>query len=317
MNELVSVIVPLYNSEKFIGSCIEHLLKQTYENIEIILINDGSYDSSEHICKQYNANDARIKYKKQNNKGQGAARNAGLELAEGEYVIFCDSDDYIPENGIEVLMMHKDEADLIVGGLEKIEHKKLIYHLPIPQIVTDPKAIARSLIEQMYCLNTPVNKLYRKSIIRDQHISFNNFKYGQDTCFVYEYIKHVKSICFIAEIIYHVNVVPGSMSLRRVINPWEYMRHIYELGVAIVPTGDDKSDYCLFLRSIKTALLLELRNGRESFYASVGEINKYINDNAIKYQKYYGIYNSIIYCLIKYNRRLALYIILWIRNSFL
>ena len=317
MNELVSVIVPLYNSEEYIGNCIEHLLKQTYENIEIILIDDGSDDSSEYICGQYKKNDERIKYKKQKNEGQGSARNTGLDMAEGEYVVFCDSDDYILESGIEELMIHKNEADLVVGGLEKIEHKKLVYHLPHPQIVKDANSIARSLIDQMYCLNTPVNKLYRKNIIKEQRIRFNDFKYGQDTCFVYEYIKHVKSICFINEIVYHVNVVPGSMSIRKVVNPWKYMRHIYELGVTIVPSGDDKSGFCLLLRSIKTTLLLELRNGREAFYTSISDINKYLYDNAIKYKKYYGIYNSIIYNLIRRNRRLALYIIIWIRRILL
>lgn len=95
MDELVSVIVPIYNATAYLADCIDHLISQTYKNIEIILVNDGSKDNSGEICKQYTIRDSRIKYLEQENSGVGAARNAGLKIATGQYVMFCDSDDYI------------------------------------------------------------------------------------------------------------------------------------------------------------------------------------------------------------------------------
>ncbi len=317
MKELVSVIVPIYNAETCIENCIEHLLKQSYVDIEIILVDDGSSDNTGIICKKYEKQESRIRYIKQDNKGQGGARNTGLELSSGEYVVFCDSDDYLLYSGVESLMVHKNEAELIVGGLEKVEHKRLVMHLPHQQIVRDEESIAGSLIDQMYCLNTPVNKLFRNSIIKKHNIRFNDFKYGQDTCFVYEYISVINSISFIPDIIYHVNVTQGSMSLRKVLNPWNYMQHIYELGTEIIPDKDDKNNYCLLLRVIKTTLLLELRNGKTSFLASIDCVNEYLHDNNILFKKNYGWYNTVVYELLKRNRKIALYIVMRLRNCLL
>lgn len=100
----VSVIVPIYNSGKYLPSCIESITNQTYQNIEILLIDDGSKDNSLEICKDYARRDNRIKVLHQENQGVSAARNAGIELAEGTYLTFVDSDDELLENGISLLV---------------------------------------------------------------------------------------------------------------------------------------------------------------------------------------------------------------------
>lgn len=317
MNDLVSVIVPMYNVDNYIGDCIEHLIRQTYKNIEIILVNDGSTDKSGDICRKYAELDSRIKYIEQENKGGGAARNTGLEMAAGKYITFCDSDDYILFGGIETLLNYRNEARLIIGGIEKIKHKKLVLYSPFPEVNRGKKQLAKSLINQMYFINPPINKLYQNSIIQKHHIRFNDFKYGEDTCFVYEYLKYVDSICFIPDIIYHVNVVPGSMSLRKVKDSWKYMKHIYELGMELIPPEDERDRYCLLLRAIKTSLLLELRNGKESFYKCMDSINKYIDDTRIKFTDEYDIYNKIIYGLLRKERRLLLHTVVKARAYFL
>lgn len=118
-SELVSVIVPIYNVEKYLSRCIASLLEQTYKNLEIILINDGSTDNSGFICKQYLEQDDRIVYIEQLNKGLSGARNTGIDVAKGEYLLFLDSDDFIDLNFIEVLyenlILH--DADFSVGGI--------------------------------------------------------------------------------------------------------------------------------------------------------------------------------------------------------
>ena len=101
MNELVSIVVPIYNVEKYLSKCIDSLISQTYKNLEIILVNDGSTDQSGEIAQQYAKQDSRIRYIVQKNKGLGGARNTGLEYAKGNYILFIDSDDYIRNNMVE------------------------------------------------------------------------------------------------------------------------------------------------------------------------------------------------------------------------
>lgn len=104
MNNLISIIVPVYNAEAYLEKCVESLINQTYRNIEIILINDGSNDSSERICLKFANEDKRVKYFKQSNSGAAAARNKGLDNASGNYIGFVDSDDFVDEDMFEVLL---------------------------------------------------------------------------------------------------------------------------------------------------------------------------------------------------------------------
>ena len=104
MKELISIIVPIYNVEKYIHKCIESIINQTYKNLEIILVDDGSPDNCGNICEEYAKNDSRIKVIHKENNGLSSARNAGLEICKGDYIGFVDSDDYIELNMYEVLI---------------------------------------------------------------------------------------------------------------------------------------------------------------------------------------------------------------------
>lgn len=125
MNDLlVSIIIPVYNSEKYLRQCIDSCLKQTYENIEIILIDDGSIDSSLRICQEYANKDNRVKVMHQNNSGVSSARNKGLQKASGEYVFFLDSDDEICQNSIEFLVsdIKKYKADIVSAVYSTVDY---------------------------------------------------------------------------------------------------------------------------------------------------------------------------------------------------
>ena len=115
---MISIIIPVYNTEKYVNKCIESLLGQTYQNFEIIIIDDGSSDSSPALCDAFAAEYPKIRVIHQKNKGLSAARNRGLELAQGEYVFFLDSDDYLNENALQNLVnvQQKYQADLVIGG---------------------------------------------------------------------------------------------------------------------------------------------------------------------------------------------------------
>lgn len=114
-NKKISIIVPLYNAEKYIEQTIEDLIAQTYQNIEIIMINDGSVDKSEDIVRKYAREDDRIKVISIENQGPSKARNVGLNLATGDYIRFVDADDRIPRDSIEQLMQpYLDDSELVL-----------------------------------------------------------------------------------------------------------------------------------------------------------------------------------------------------------
>ena len=113
---LVSIIVPVYNCEAYIRRCIESILRQTYRNVEVILINDGSTDQSENICREYQKQDKRIRLYNQENQGVSVSRNYGLSVAEGEFIQFVDGDDSILDNMTQELVkcIQEQETDMVV-----------------------------------------------------------------------------------------------------------------------------------------------------------------------------------------------------------
>lgn len=114
---LISVIVPVYNSEKYLKNCIDSVFSQTYQNWELVLVDDGSSDASGEICDYYSRSDKRVKVIHQNNAGVSAARNTGIETACGQYIMFIDSDDSITEDCIEILYTYltNNQADIAAG----------------------------------------------------------------------------------------------------------------------------------------------------------------------------------------------------------
>ena len=131
MDKLISIVIPVYNVEKYIKECIESVINQTYKNLEIILVNDGSTDLSRTICEEYEKKDNRIKIIDKENGGLADARNKGLEYINGELVTFIDSDDYIKEDMIETLLNNliKENADVSICGYYLAYNKKNDYKL--------------------------------------------------------------------------------------------------------------------------------------------------------------------------------------------
>ena len=118
---MISIIIPLYNAENTIQNCIDSVLQQTYHNIEVILVNDGATDNSQHICEECAQNDNRIKIIQQKNSGVSSARNNGMEYATGEYIMFLDSDDTLAPNACELLyntIIEKNADCIICGTIE-------------------------------------------------------------------------------------------------------------------------------------------------------------------------------------------------------
>lgn len=128
MNELVSIIVPVYNVEKYICECLNSIIEQTHKIIEIILVDDGSTDNSGKICDEYAKKDSRIRVIHKENGGQGSARNTGLKMAVGKYVLFIDSDDWVEENYVELLLRYKTKDNITCCGYKAVYDEKVEMH---------------------------------------------------------------------------------------------------------------------------------------------------------------------------------------------
>lgn len=161
---LISVIIPIYNSAPYLERCINSILNQTFKDFELILVNDGSTDNSGLICNEYASFDKRIQVFHKINGGAGAARKFGVKQAKGKWIMFCDSDDVLPERSIEFLYKHHEKADIIVGTLEITanNNSKRIFRHKIEGILSSENYINALLLNHTSI--GPVSKLFKKSL---------------------------------------------------------------------------------------------------------------------------------------------------------
>lgn len=171
-SEKVSVIVPIYNVEKYLRKCIDSIIAQTYENIEVILVDDGSTDSCGVICDECAKEDSRIVVIHKKNAGVSAARNTGMAQCTGEYIFFVDSDDYLPMDSIEKLYdsLCVYEADISIGieeyfcyKDEKELHWKRPFRNPTESFCMDQETALRELLKQDQFANSAWGKLYKRA----------------------------------------------------------------------------------------------------------------------------------------------------------
>lgn len=197
---MISVIIPVYKVEKYIKNCIDSVINQTYKEIEIILVDDGSPDECGAICDEYARKDGRIIVIHKTNGGLSDARNAGLDIAKGEYIIFVDSDDFIASDMIEVMMgiENKTNADIIeINSImcdEKDEYKDVIFsqrnNLDYVEIINDDKMI--SLLSRDGMKTTSWGKLYNYSLFEE--ISFPYGKLHEDVFTTYKLVHKANKI---------------------------------------------------------------------------------------------------------------------------
>ena len=204
-DEKISIIIPVYNVENYLEECLNSVVNQTYTNIEIIIVNDGSTDNSKKICKDFERKDKRIIFIDDSNHGVSHARNIGLNKATGNYIAFVDSDDLIDKKMIEILFENaiKYNADItacdyiIFNKNSKFSHNKLsdIY------VLTEKKEMYSKLFSKQYYGGYLWNKLIKRECLYNNnnlHIKFNEkIKIEEDTLFIANAIKNAKKIVYI------------------------------------------------------------------------------------------------------------------------
>lgn len=210
---LISVIVPVYNVEVYIEKCLNSLLCQTYQNIEIILVNDGSTDKSDQICKQFADRDERIKLIYQLNQGLSAARNTGIYNAKGDYLMFVDSDDWVAENILEVLYVDisLNNLKLSMVDFQKVLINSDINHLATVEnsqaVIKKEEAIQRMLLGEWW---SACMKLYQKSIF--ENIRFPVGRNNEDYAIMIHVFEQCDYVSFNTSKLYYYLTRPNSIT---------------------------------------------------------------------------------------------------------
>ena len=218
---LISIVLPIYNIEKYLTDCIESVINQTYKNIEIILVDDGSEDNCATICDNYANKDKRIKVIHKENGGLSDARNAGLKIATGEYITFIDSDDIIDKQYIENLfeILVENNADIAICNYKEIEEKNNYKQLPKnykPKNEIDIFDNIESL-KQMYTSHkhgmvfVAWAKLYKKELFIKNNIKYPEGKIHEDTYTTYKLLYYAKKVVFTEKELYFYRLRKGSI----------------------------------------------------------------------------------------------------------
>lgn len=205
MKVSVTLIIPLFNAELYIGTCLDSIQNQSYRDFEVLIIDDGSIDSSADIVKDYVEKDGRIKYYFQENQGAAAARNKGLTLANGEHIFFVDADDWLETNFLESFSPYFYAYDFAICGY--LDHSRYARSLEIHDFDLI-KGEKLTLGEEFFqgTAGVPWGKMYKRSILEDNNLLFNsNFLMSEDLDFNLRYIQFIGSFKIINAYLYNYN----------------------------------------------------------------------------------------------------------------
>lgn len=211
MKDKVSIIIPNYNAGIYISRCIESVMNQSYKNIEVIIIDDGSTDNSWDIINKYKNKYPQIIIKYQDNMNASIARNKGIDLASGKYVLFLDSDDELCNDAIKFLVsaIEENKSDLVVGNFISIDSKGNFIR---KEIITDKSINRTNPMKYAGMVPNPSNKLFKLDIIKNNRIYFGNVRIGQDLNFFLKYLVFCNHISLIDYDIYMWRKVEFSIS---------------------------------------------------------------------------------------------------------
>lgn len=304
---IVSIIIPIYNSEKYLNRCLSSITEQTYSNIEIVLIDDGSTDDSLSICLDWKNKDDRILVFSKENGGQGSARNYGIKVSSGEYIVFVDSDDYIHPQMIEVLIhvAINHVVDIVQCSYQEVDEGVSVIDFDDIKLSEVHCVIDNDRKSRYLCWYTediiPVNKLIRKELLAD--LSFPLGMYYEDKHLMFRLRYYADTIATIDNKLYYYVQTSGS-TMRQ---DWNDKRFTSSFRII-----NDLADFCLehdLTENYKAELSGDLRKLLSLYYHAssdkifykyqdevVTTLYKYLPD--LKKNKYVkGKYKIIVFCL--------------------
>ncbi len=320
----VSVIIPAYNSEKFLAKCIDSILNQTYSDFELLLINDGSTDTTANICENYLEKDSRVKVYHQQNSGPSTARNTGLKYAQGKWIVFVDSDDYLDNDYLESLFLNECKVDLAIGGYKKNLKNKITSCMP-PQedfLKTNEVATFFFELEKQNFFDYTWGKALKKEIIDKHKLSFNpSYVYGEDKIFVFNYLKHIQSLSMVPVDGYNYILNDTGLSSKiygyNEIKTWhDNLMELYDdihnlFSINKEQSNELKYDSIRYYTLYKLQVLFDnkFKTSKKEIITEIKAILKEFATNDNFNTKYFdGIRRKTACLLIKYNKPMLLYL---------
>lgn len=256
MNKIkISVVIPVFNAETFLQRCVNSVLSQSYQDFELILVDDGSKDMSGAMCDNIASHDDRVRVIHQNNAGAGAARNVGISVANGEYIVFVDSDDTIRQGYFNSLVQH--DEDVVFVNVDNIDcHGKLLKR----EYMTDFSHLSvDEILRSQMTGKLPwggVRKCVKRCLIKEKNICYSNHKIGEEAIYSYQVLRHAKSVGFIDQPVYCYMLHDDSLSNARVDDPWG------EVAIALRVLIQRQGDYPAYANTlnafIKTAAAVSI-----------------------------------------------------------
>jgi glycosyltransferase involved in cell wall biosynthesis len=216
---MISVVVPVYNAERYLHRCVESIRTQSYHDIEIFLVNDGSTDGSAQICEKYSLLDERIETIHKQNGGPSSARNVAIRKCRRKFITFVDADDSLQPHALEVLLnaaLHSD-TDMVIGDFSKIVNDTVVMSGNERNFSTDVLLTKEKLVSYTQRYLTAPNKfplltqswgrLFKASIIKDNNLFFNSELYTfEDVAFNFEFLKYAKDVYFLNRALYNLTI---------------------------------------------------------------------------------------------------------------
>lgn len=279
-----SVVIPVYNVEKYITECVDSILRQTYKDFELILVDDGSQDNSPVICDNYQKRDARVKVIHKLNGGQSSARNAGATIAKGKYIIFIDSDDFIlDENAFRKIVDTADEQDIIFYKHCKFidatkQLKNCTYNYAQLSMEDSYILMLKKMVATDSFFGMAWNKCIRRKLIENNDIKFEEGLLGEDMDWIYQIVTNAKSLSVIDQpfIAYRQreNSITKEVKLKHLSDFVYILKKWYE--------KIDNGNYTKIEKEVYLGALAKYYSNMLITYVRVNDKNKYQYDKQIK-----------------------------------
>lgn len=333
--EKVSIVVPVYNMGDKIETCVQSLIKQTYQNIEIILVDDGSKDNSYQHCLHLAEIDSRIIALHTENRGSGPARNYGIEHATGTYIYFPDADDYLEPNAIAILVaaMKDGECDLVVFGFKNVDQNgREISVKGYSEAVRSGDAIRRDYAPYMttgseYGIQgAPWNKFFVLSVIRENSLEYPPLRRHQDEGFIARYMCHAQKVHFIEDVLYTYYVNDLQKEWQKY--PVDYIDAVIGLNETRKDTilawnPDDRRTHdlvakeyiCNIIKSLELSFSPKMQFDRKQRKKWIKEMSEKSKIKDIASPDILGQYQRCVMGLIRDSRWRSLYKVLWLKVS--
>ena len=248
----LTVIVAAYNVQEYIYKCLNSLVNQTYKELEILVVNDGSTDKTENIIREFERKYRNLKLLNKENGGLSSARNYGIKFATGEYIAFVDGDDYLNEKTYEYVMLKllEEKSELAIFSYKKVFENR------IKEIKLNKKLYTDDFLKKLLSKSDEAsivvwNKIFKKDIILENNIYFENRAYFEDTGFIFRYLCFVKKITIVEKMLYYY--IQHISSLTKKFNPLiiDSSRNTYELVKKFYSKEDIEKKYYKEIEDMK------------------------------------------------------------------